>query len=182
MSADSEVDPATAADLGWPKPKYAWIERERRWLCSEVPWEHVAASETITDLYVTGTRLRLRDAVPVGSGLPMRRLSRKADVDPYVRLITSIYLSPEEFAVMSVLPGRLLRKTRHRLRPPAGVAAMSVDVFEGQLQGLIMAEAEFDDMVALAAFPAPEFAIREVTEDSRYTGGSLVLNGLPDDR
>jgi CYTH domain-containing protein len=174
-----EIDPETAAALGWPKAKYAWVERERRWLCREVPWAQVITTETITDLYVAGTRLRLREAIPQGGGAPMRRLSRKADASPAVRLLTSIYLSPEEFSLLSDLPGQLLRKTRHRLAAVEGAAQVCVDVFEGPLEGLILAEAEFDDMEALAAFRAPEFALREVTEDVRYSGGVLVAKGLP---
>jgi len=27
----------------------------------------------------------------------------------------------------------------------------------------------------------PDFAVREVTEDGRYSGGELVLKGLPDE-
>ena len=175
-----EIDPEIAAALGWPKAKYAWVERERRWLCHAVPMERVVDVERITDLYVTGTRLRLREAVPADGGAPMRRLGRKADVSPAVRLLTSIYLSPEEFALLSGLPGKVITKTRHRLAMVEGAAGLSVDVFEGALAGLIMAEAEFDDMQALEAFPVPDFAVREVTEDLRYSGGELVAHGLPD--
>ena len=131
-----EIDAQTAAALGWPKAKYAWVERERRWLCDEVPWPLVAATEAITDLYVTGTRLRLREAVPADGGAPMRRLSRKGDVSPAVRLLTSIYLAPEEFALLSSLPGRRLTKTRHRLKPMPGAAHLSVDVVRRPAAGL----------------------------------------------
>ena len=92
----SDIDPAAAAALGWPKTKYAWVERERRWLCRAVPFDRVVRSEAFTDLYVTGTQLRLREAIPVDGGAPLRRLGRKADVDPSTRLLTSIYLSPGE--------------------------------------------------------------------------------------
>ncbi len=173
-----EIDQATAAALGWPKLKYAWIERERRWLCAAAPTHRVVRSDAIVDLYVTGTRLRLREATPLAGGPPMRRLGRKADVDASTRLLTSIYLSSEEFALLSSLPGRILRKTRHHIGLVAGVE-MSVDVFEGDLAGLILAEAEFDDAASLAAYPAPDFALREVTDDPRYSGGRLVAEGLP---
>ena len=174
-----EIDQATAAALGWPKLKYAWIERERRWLCAAAPMDLVVRSEAITDLYVTGTRLRLREAVPLAGGAPQRRLGRKADVDAHTRLLTSIYLSSEEFSLLSSLPGRILRKTRHHIGLVNGVE-MSVDEFEGDLAGLVMAEAEFDDAAAMATYPSPDFAIREVTEDTRYSGGRLVAEGLPD--
>lgn len=175
-----EIDDAAAAALGWPKTKYAWIERERRWLCKAVPFDRVVRSEAFTDLYVEGTQLRLREALPTDGGAPMLRLGRKVDVNPAVRLLTSIYLSPEEFRLLSSLPGQRLRKTRHYLGKVAG-ADVSVDVFEGALSGLIMAEAEFADIAAMEAWPMPDFAFREVTDDIRYTGGKLVIDGLPDD-
>ena len=176
----SDIDPAAAAALGWPKTKYAWVERERRWLCRAVPFDRVVRSEAFTDLYVTGTQLRLREAIPVDGGAPLRRLGRKADVDPSTRLLTSIYLSPGEYRLLTGLPGNVLRKTRHYLGKVAG-ADLSVDVFEGPLSGLIMAEAEFADGEAMARYPMPDFAFREVTDDLRYTGGRLVADGLPDD-
>jgi hypothetical protein len=174
-----DIDADTARALGWPKLKYAFIERERRWLCREVPMPLVIGAEHITDLYITGTHLRLREALPADGGPPMRRLSRKADAEASTRLLTSIYLSPEEFALLAHLPGLTLRKVRHRLKPIDGAAAMSVDLFEGPLAGLIMGEAEFDDDEAMRAFPLPEFAVCEVTDDVRYTGGELALRGLP---
>lgn len=173
-----EIDAETARDLGFPKLKYAYVERERRWLCANLPAELVIGADTITDLYVNGTRLRLREATPQDGGPVMRRLGRKADVDPAHRLITSIYLSEAEFALLSGMPGRTLRKVRHRLRPLNGLA-FSVDVFEGQLQGLILAECEFDDDAQMAACPHPPFAVREVTDDPRYGGAWLATHGLP---
>jgi len=175
-----EIDPATAKALGWPKAKYAWIERERRWLCRGVPHERVVATETFEDLYVTGTQLRLRHATPGDGGPPMLRLGRKADVSPSVRLLTSIYLSAEEFRLLSDLPGARLRKVRHALGKVSG-ADLFVDVFEGALAGLVMAEAEFETVEAMTAFAMPDFAFKEVTEDVRYTGGRLVRDGLPSD-
>jgi CYTH domain-containing protein len=173
-----DIDPGIAAALGFPKLKYAWMERERRWLCHEIPLDRVIGADAITDLYVTGVRLRLREARPLDGGEPMRRLTRKADVDASTRLLTSIYLSPEEFALLSGLPGKVLRKTRHRLALDGGVT-MSIDRFEGELAGLILAEREFETHETMAAFVAPAFCIREVTDDPRYTGGALIRDGLP---
>jgi len=174
-----DVDAATAAALGFPKLKYAWVERERRWLCRGIPREPVLSADRITDLYVTGARLRLREAVPLDGGAPMRRLTRKADVDARTRLLTSIYLEETEFRLLCDLPGVRLCKTRHRLQPRDGAAFLSYDVFEGPLEGLVLAEAEFDTPEALAAFPTPAFARREVTGDPRYNGAALAREGLP---
>ena len=174
------IDQDTAAALGWPKSKYAWVEHERRWLCSAVPLDRVVSAETYKDLYVEGTQLRLREAIPLDGGPPMLRLGRKADVSSSIRLLTSIYLSAEEYRLLSALPGRVVRKTRHALGRIDG-ADVFVDVFEGPLSGLIMAEAEFETVEAMGRYPMPDFAIREVTEDVRYTGGRLATDGLPDD-
>ena len=174
----NDIDPEVAAALGFPKLKYAWVERERRWLCAAIPEDLVTKVEEITDLYVEGTRLRLREAIPQDGGPAMRRLGRKADVDATTRLLTSIYLQPEEFALLAGLPGVRLTKTRHHLRAPAGVT-MSIDRFHGLLEGLILAEAEFDDPEALKAFPMPDFALREVTDDPCYGGAHLARHGLP---
>jgi CYTH domain-containing protein len=173
-----EIDPDIARSLGFPKPRYAWVERERRWLAREVPQALIESSEAITDLYVSGTRLRLREAIPLGGGPAMRRLTRKADVAADTRLLTSIYLAEDEFALLSGLPGLRIRKTRHRLRPQDGIV-VAVDVFEGELAGLLLAEAEFDTPEQLSAFPQPDFCLGEVTDDPRYTGGWLAANGIP---
>ena len=66
------IDAAIAAELGFPKLKYAFVERERRWLCERVPTDGVLWSERITDLYVEGARLRLREARRLDSDEAMR--------------------------------------------------------------------------------------------------------------
>ena len=75
--AISDIDSKTATVLGFPKLEYVAVERERRWLCRAVPCEQVVRTEAITDLYVAGTRLRLRETRPIDGGAPMLRLSRK---------------------------------------------------------------------------------------------------------
>ena len=169
------------ADVGFLKPeKYAAVERERRWLCAGLPDLPVVRAEAIEDLYVDDSRLRLRRATPVGGGAAILRLSKKADLAPERRLITTLYLSEAEFALFASLPGRVLEKTRHYYA--ADGVTLSVDRFEGALAGLFLAEAEFADDAAMAAFPHPAFAVREVTDDPRYTGGELVRAGVPDER
>lgn len=168
-----------AAALGFLKPeKYAAVERERRWLCAGLPDLPVLRAEAIEDLYVEGSRLRLRRAAPVGGGAPVLRLSKKADLAPDRRLITTLYLTEAEYALFGTLPGRGLRKTRHYYA--ADGVTLSVDRFEGPLAGLFLAEVEFADDAAMAAFPHPAFALREVTDDPRYTGGELVVHGRPE--
>jgi CYTH domain-containing protein len=174
-----DVDAKLAAALGFPRPRYTAVERERRWLCSEVPRSLIRQTLAVTDLYVTGTRLRLREMRPVDGAPTLFKLTRKADVDAQTRLITTIYLAEAEYALLAgVLPGTRLTKIRHRLRAPEGVL-LSLDEFQGELAGLVLAEAEFQTQTELDAFPLPSFALREITDDVRYTGAALVREGLP---
>jgi CYTH domain-containing protein len=179
MQSAHDVDPAIADALGFPKRQYFVVERERRWLCRDFPRSSILQSFTVNDRYVDGARLRLREMRPLGDGPALLRLTRKADVDSRTRLITSIYLPEDEFAVLSaVLPGARLMKVRHRLEAPPGVV-LSVDEFQGELAGLVLFEAEFQTNEERDAFEAPSFAAREVTEDARYCGGHLVRHGTP---
>lgn len=174
-----DIDANIAQALGFPKQKYMAVERERRWLCRRIPFDRVEQTDDISDLYVTGTQLRLRDARPTDDRAPLRRLTRKSDVNAHTRLITSLYLSTEEFELLnSVLPGKRVLKRRYRLRCEQGLW-LAVDEFRQDLAGLILAEAEFDTDEALRTFPSPDFVDREVTDDPRYTGGRLAVNGLP---
>jgi CYTH domain-containing protein len=177
-----DFDKDLAAKLGFPKTKYMAVERELRWLCRAVPHDRVLETHAITDLYITGTQLRLREARAVGGGAPMLRLTRKVDVDADTRLLTSIYLTEHEFALLAgAMSGTTLMKVRHVLKPHGGVS-MSVDEFQGALAGLILAEAEFDTVEAMRAFAPPDFVEREVTDDLRYGGGALAVHGYPPER
>ena len=179
MSSAAEIDPALATALGFLKSDYAAIERERRWLCRDFPRELILETWSIADLYVQGTQLRLREARRLDGGPARLRFTRKADVDPRTRLITTIYLTEGEFAVLSgALSGLRLGKLRHRLRLANG-SRLSVDEFQGDLAGLLLAEKEFETDAALAAYAPPDFLLREVTEDPRYGGASLAAHGLP---
>jgi CYTH domain-containing protein len=182
LSSAADIDPAAAAALGFLNLNYVAVERERRWLCRPAPPELVYETWAINDLYVAGTGLRLREARPLDGGPPRLRFTRKADLDARTRLITTIYLGETEFAMLAAaLEGLRLSKLRHRLRLADGTR-LSVDEFQGDLAGLRLAEKEFESEAALATFQPPAFALREVTDDARYTGAQLAAHGLPQDR
>ena len=90
--------------------------------------------------------------------------------------ITSMDLTEDEFQVLAQLPAKKLAKTRFSV-PPFGI-----DVFDGLLQGLILAEAEFDSAATAEALPFPTFGAGEVSTDNRFTGGHLVRASREDIR
>ncbi|MCH5672240.1 hypothetical protein [Streptomyces gilvus] len=148
------------------------MERERRFLLESPPAPaSVTATRVITDRYLPGTRLRLRRSERRDGGEPELKLTQKipaARPGAVQGLITTVYLSPAEHDLFASLPAALLTKTRLSV-PPLGV-----DVFGGPLAGLVLAEAEFESDEAALAFVPPAWCAAEVTEDVRFTGGSLV--------
>jgi CYTH domain-containing protein len=73
-------------------------------------------------------------------------------------------------ALVATRMGRLVRKTRFVV--PLNGHTAEIDVFEGPLAPLCMAEIEGADC---AAFVPPSWFGREVTGDPRYDNGSLAL-------
>jgi hypothetical protein len=151
--------------------KYARPEWERRFLLAGLPPGEVVKTATLTDRYLAGTRLRLRHMVEAGPGgtRTFHKLTQKVPApDGGPGLITTVYLGEDEHARLSALPAAVLRKTRHSI-PPFGV-----DVFAPPLDGLLLAEVEFDAAEAMHAFAPPSWAVAEVTRDVRFTGGRLA--------
>jgi CYTH domain-containing protein len=89
-----------------------------------------------------------------------------------VRRITTLYLTADEHRVFAALPGARLVKRRHRAT--SGGVEWGVDVFEGGLAGLVLAEREFGSDAELRAAAPPAFAALEVTDDVTFTGGALA--------
>jgi adenylate cyclase len=74
--------------------------------------------------------------------------------------------------------GRRLVKTRHTREAAPGVV-YELDVYEGDLEGLLTLEVEFGDEAAAGAFEPPAWAGDELTGDRRYANQTLALEGRP---
>lgn len=151
--------------------KYARIERERRFLLDQFPGNaNVVRVRRIIDRYVDGTALRLRKQSDDG-GPAVFKLTQKVPAQSsgaQQGFITTMYLTENEFSVLAQLPAKTLSKSRYSV-PPFGI-----DVFDGELQGLFLAEAEFDSAGDAGALRLPSFIRQEVSGDIRFTGGKLV--------
>ena len=90
--------------------------------------------------------------------------------DPGLVMLTTMYLPSDEVAALAALPGTDLRKSRWRVEFAGRQVA--VDEFHGRLAGLVLAETELS--VREGRLPMPAFARRDVTDDDRFTGGSLA--------
>lgn len=74
--------------------------------------------------------------------------------------------------------GRLISKTRYRLPVPGRPdLTAELDVFHGDLSGLVLLETEFASVEDAASFRAPDWFGREVTGDPHYQNSYLSKGG-----
>jgi hypothetical protein len=154
--------------------KYAKPERERRWLLGAPPdLTGSVAEAAITDLYFTGTRLRLRRSEDRrGVASTVYKLTQKVPgASGGSGLITNVYLTAEEYELLTRVGGDSISKLRYSV-PPCGI-----DVFDPPHDGLVLAEAEFTTDHEASSFASPTWALTEVTRDERFSGGRLACTG-----
>jgi len=158
----------------------AGVEVERKWLIESaeaLPADVLAVpGAQIEQGYLTigpdgsETRVRRKDGrctltVKSGRGL--------------VRNEAEVALTDQQFEVLwPATEGARVEKQRRAVRGEGGLT-IEVDVYSGQLAGLVVAEVEFDDPWGAESFVAPYWFGRDVTADDRYKNRSLALRGLP---
>jgi len=159
-----------------PDSKYARIERERRYVLRDLP-EGMSRTDPhlqITDNYITGTRLRIRKARDPKTNKWVVKFTQKFPLNPddlSRTVITNTYLNAIEAETLSVFNSNEIRKNRYYLEQDGKTFA--IDMFLGDLFGLVLAEVSFDTDEELDSFPKPSFAIADVTNDEVFSGGKL---------
>jgi CYTH domain-containing protein len=155
--------------------KYTRVEYERRFLVSpRADWQRAVESysKTFEDKYLRQGRLRLRVLTDSDTGRRIIKLTKKSESpSPYFQTISRILLSPGEYDLLAGLAGDRLTKTRYYHNDRGRV--FSVDVFGGELAGLVLCEVEASGLDELMAVEPPDYAQAEVTEDTFFTGGNL---------
>jgi adenylate cyclase len=94
------------------------------------------------------------------------------------RVEEEIALEREPFeSLWPLTAGRRVAKTRHLI--PYGELEIEVDVYAGEIEGLIVAEVEFPDEAKADAFETPGWFGEEVTGNKDYLNETLATEGLP---
>lgn len=156
--------------------KYAKVERERRYLMQNLPDGLTRADPhlQITDTYITGTRLRIRKMRDPQTNKWTVKFTQKFAPNPadFSRtIITNIYLNALEAETLSVFDANEIRKNRYQF--VFDDRKFAVDMFLGDLFGLVLAETSFDTDEELNSFPVPPFVLADVTNNEVFTGGKL---------
>src|SRR5687768_8820087 len=158
------------------RSKYAIVERERRYLLQDLPAGMTRADPhlQITDNYITGTRLRLRKVRDPKTNKWTVKFTQKFAPDPKDlshTVVTNTYLNAVEAEMLSVFAANEIRKNRYYFEFEG--RKFSVDMFLGDLFGLVLAEAGFETDEEIKEFPKPEFALADVTNNEIFSGGRL---------
>jgi CYTH domain-containing protein len=168
-----------------PESKYARIERERRFLLNDLP-EGITRTDPhvqITDNYITGTRLRIRKVRDPKTNKWTVKFTQKFAPEPRDlsrTVITNIYLSALEAETLSVFEANEIRKNRYYFEFDG--RRFSIDMFLGDLFGLVLAETSFETDEELQALKTPPFALAEVTDKEMFSGGRLCELTIEDIR
>ena len=149
-------------------------EIERKFLVTDRSWlADVGNKIAIVQFYLAITaersiRLRISDGTSA-------RLTLKFGSDLSVRDEFE-YKVPLADAreMMALAIGSVIAKTRHHVRHRDHL--YEVDVYAGDLAGLVVAELETPDVVPDDALPG--WLGREITGEMRFSNASLALNGL----
>jgi adenylate cyclase len=153
------------------------IEIERKFLVAEPPsdldrWPSTTIAQGYLAVADDGTEVRVRRrddsaSLTVKSGRGRVRVEEEMEIeaDRFERL-------------WPLTEGRRIEKTRYEI--PAGDGlTIELDVYAGDLDGLVTAEVEFDSEDAAEAFAAPDWLGRDVTDDPRYKNQRLAVDGAP---
>jgi len=159
-----------------PESKYAHIERERRYLLRDLPEGLTRADHhlQITDNYITGSRLRIRKVRDPRTNKWTVKFTQKFAVEPADlsrTFITNIYLNAVEAETLSMFNANEIRKNRYYFDYEGN--RFSVDMFLGDLFGLVLAEVSFDSDEELNNYPMPPFSLADVTNNETFSGGKL---------
>jgi adenylate cyclase len=147
------------------------MEIERKWVL-DAPPEGLEPGERVEQGYVAlddhaEVRVRRKGAkhtLTIKSEPGLTRVEEELEIDP------------DRFeSLWALTEGRRVVKTRHLV--PLGELTAEVDVYAGELGGLVTAEVEFPSEEASAAFEPPEWLGREVTGDPRYANRTLAVSG-----
>jgi adenylate cyclase len=153
------------------------VERERKYLLAETPpFSDPGVPLRQGYLAIDGSvSVRVRESAEEGCTLTVKA-GRGA-----VRTELEWPLTLEQFAAAwDQTRDRRIHKTRHRL--PLGPHTVEIDVFHDDLDGLLLAEVEFESDDTMATFRPPAWFGPEVTDDDAYTNASLSVHaahGLP---
>ena len=155
------------------------------------PVERSSSHLQIFDNYIENTRLRIRSLRSPETKEWTFILQQRFAVNEQFShwKIAEIYLNENEHKIFEPFEGREIQKNervessevrKNRYFLDLDEKQISIDLYLGDLWGLILAKAEFETESELIDFEPPKFSVLEVTTDPFFIGGNLVGKNFAD--
>lgn len=149
------------------------IELERTYLLKTIPKDLTKSNfKEIIDIYIPKNSnhpvLRIRKN---GNKYEMTKKQPVHGKDSSKQEEQTIILSSEEFESLNNIDGKKVHKIRYNYEYNNKV--LEVDVFQEELQGLILVDVEFENEEDMASFEMPDFCLIEVTQEKTFAGGMI---------
>lgn len=149
-------------------------EFELTYLLKNIPKDLFdSKSERIIDRYIpTESRhpvIRLRKS---GEKMELTKKEPIKEGDSSHQLEQTIILTQAEYNALEKIPAKVVDKTRYYYSFKKN--QIEIDIFEGDLKGLILADVEFSSHEEKNNFFAPDFFLFEVTQAEIVAGGYLA--------
>ncbi len=126
----------------------------------------------ILDIYIPANAdhaiLRIRKS---GDKYEITKKVPAVGTDSSHQIENTIPLTLEEFADLSTLPGKRVRKLRYYYREDE--TEYEIDVFQDGLSGLVVVDVEFSSNEEKAKFVPPIWVLADVTQEKFIAGGVL---------
>lgn len=156
------------------------IELERTYLAKEIPKDiKNFPSKEMLDIYLPSTShhpvLRLRKQ---GNKLQIMKKRPVNEGNFSEFLEESVALTPDEYAELSTLQGKRVGKIRYYYQHNG--VDFEVDVFIGDLSGLVLVDVEFSSVEAKDKCTLPSFCLAEVTQEPFIAGGMICGKSYAD--
>lgn len=156
------------------------IELERTFLVKRLP-EGFEKSDSIEiiDIYIPASAehpvLRIRKR---GDSFEMTKKMPLVGTDSSEQHEQTIPLSETEYQELSRIKGKRFRKIRYYYNFENRTA--EIDVYQDDLEGLVVVDFEFDSSEKKNSFQMPDFCLADVTQEKAFAGGMLAGKAYSD--
>ena len=158
-------------------------EIERKFKVKKVPQEIL---DTIEPLELVQTYLE----APEGQERRVRAINNERFVitvkqplpnNPLTRIENEREITEEDYNLfLHQQKGTQIKKKRYKVPANNGLV-YEIDIYEGELDGLMVVEVEFPTEEMANNFEKPDWFGRDVTSNKDYKNASLAKNGMPRD-
>lgn len=151
------------------------IELERTFLAKYIPKEILGINPVkMKDVYVpesldVHSRLRVRMK---GDKYEITKKTLLGEGDASRQMENTIDLSSDEYLALEKTSKKSIEK--HRFSTSYQGVIMEVDVFLGELLGLVLIDFEFSSIGEMEEFAKPEFCLADITQETFIAGGVLA--------